>query len=241
MKTLDNFNRADFQALLNRYVFRHCPWTVPPGTPRTHKYACKACDKTVLELNYNASRLWSYDSKRKDEFSTLLEHQVEQHSLQSCEHCGEFITRRGMKRHQNSDDCTSARRKYEMSKRGYEIIELSEINTILVNKREELLEFTKWDDFQAVDEIQQTYLNVYNKIKADLGVVVARSEYNSTKNNRRKRWLSQNWAPWIVVQYLSLLNEYEPTFLPALVEFAEADDDKRHSMLGVLELSRSNG
>lgn len=208
----------------------------------------------MLELDFNKGYIRSYQTHRVEELTTLLKHQEEKHGIKPCTYCGQFMTPRGMKRHQQSHECTSERRKYEMKQKGYEHLNVNSLTSQLKIIKERMLQFVAWDDHESILFVNREYAKAENSLLDALGVVWANSEFEASYEGppgqpRKSKmiWVLGCFAPWHVVHFVDLLSRCvslkrmnTTQFLLDINKFAESNQEERDSMIGMLELSLEN-
>lgn len=239
---------VDVPSLLKKYTYE---WSRFNEKELYRRYRCDSCKEVVLNLDDDVSILYPGSTERVKELKILIAHHETKHGTKPCQFCGEFMTSRGMKRHQQSQDCIAQSRKFTMRQKGYEPIDLGLLDEMLADLKEQMEKYVEWDDPTGFAFIDDAERSARYRFMQGLGVVVAKSHRGATYSgpdgqqhrDRGLSWLREEWAPWDVCHYLNLLSSAinkrcldKADYLSEVSKFMEASEAERGAMIGGMEL-----
>lgn len=255
-------NGYSLESLVKRFNFERMWGNNKP----TMKAYCTLCKETVVQCEgvYSSWNLTRYPKDHTETIAALDKH-VKSHDMRSCKFCGEIMTSRGMTRHQSSNDCISARRKFQMRERGYETICLNKIKEAIYVLKEQITSSVEFDEIDVhffIDKEAEAALKFFQDKLEVLYVNSDFSEgYNSFYGKNLNLWKLDTWAPADISQYLDLIDKnYKnlpwseikqmdnkdivkmarikaANYLSDVTKFAEAEEEIRRSMICVAELA----
>lgn len=203
--------KNEIQNVFSRFELKFDYGTGQVNSTWSTSFHCKLCKKEAVKLQ-GRHTAWS-EERDKDSpkaLPTLLEH-LKKHEMSPCKYCGLYITARGTKRHHQSKDCTAERRKFSMRERGYEVIKISRIKDAIDILKEQMTNFTDYDQLDEHQFIEEQANEAYKALLSKLEVVEVNSDfaekYNSMVGRSRFSWAPETWAPANVSHYFGLLED----------------------------------
>jgi len=236
------------RSLLSRYV----RYVTPSKNPQEYEYCCRFCDYVYQCDKY----LSPYKDKAQEEHIKILSDHIDSHGIVPCEVCGQYITPRGKKRHQKGIACTAKARENHIRNKGYEKVNISNIEHFLNELRNRLEENAPWDDADALFLIEQEHQKALWFYTEGLGI-----HRFKTKRGTTTDWVEELWAKDYVAYFLELANkqllksktelEYPRNiasfveadnqskleYLRNIANFIEADNQSKEAMIAILELA----
>lgn len=232
------------RSVLSRFKQLH---NYPSG--RGCEYACRMCKEnpaTVKGPNWRIYPVWrfsdgSYSASGDYEIiEEIAKHLMENHELVSCNVCSELITRRGMKRHQNSPLCQAELRRFSMREKGYQLLESGAENVIpniVLSRLTTLEKLAQWDDEDILMHLERSATAAQQEMIVNLGIRPCFTKWQP----EHKKYTKEYWAPPSSALLLSLLPDFQENdefVFSTLHQWIDGTDTTKESILALLEMKK---
>ena len=210
----------------------------PSKNLQEYEYCCRFCDYVYRCDKY----LSPYKDKGQEEHIKILSDHLDSHGIVPCEVCGQYVTPRGKKRHQKGIACTAKARENHIRNKGYEKVNISNIEHFLNELRNRLEEDAPWDDADALFLIEQEHQKALWFYTEGLGIHRFKTKRGTTYSGGTD-WVEELWAKNYVAYFLELANKQllksktGLEYLRDIANFIEADNQSKEAMIAIFELA----
>lgn len=252
--TVSRHNNKNTTGTGYAYVCRyHCKYCETKNTPKDANTA-----NTPHLIEVANTRLWpifishhhkddAYLNETLAQIQTLADHLEKQHEVSPCKICGDMITRRGMKRHQQAPACTSELRRYTMREKGFQQLpfRIAEMIPNYIRFRRNKLEtMVPWDDENAINLVAAEAVKAESYYTSSLGIKTCLTMWDPKEKEYKKEY----WAPPNVARMLELQDEVTPwrakieekvePLMNVISQWLDGDDETQDAIVGLLELQK---
>lgn len=246
-----SFSYAELLGILSRFrCQRSSQQVATPGSLHgyswhvNYNYSCNMCkEDDKFSFSTNNSRLYAMSTMPAKDlafFGEMFEHLFTKHNVVPCNICGDLITQRGMKRHQNAPACQGELRRYELQNRGLARLPFAAremIPSLISNRLENLERLVDWQDENVLHNIEQAASAAKHQMLTDLGIKTCQTMWNPDF----KKYDKEFWAHPITAHFLSLVDstvKEEEEKYSVLNQWIQADENSKDAILGILELKK---
>lgn len=246
------FSYSEVGSILSRYHVKRSSTKNNVGSAGgyswqvNYSYDCKLCrdSNTRYSLDTGNTRVYAgyrgISDADKAHVVSLANHIFNDHGVVPCNICGELITQRGMKRHQNAPDCQGELRRHTMQTRGLSRlgpISANLIKNLVDNKAEMMEKLADWQDENILHEISQASSAAKHQLLTELEVKACYTQWDP----KERRYQKEFWTHPITAHFIELVEssvDDEDEQLSVLNSWIYADENAKDAILGILELKK---